>query len=596
MADAVIEQIKQRVDIIELLSEYLKLQKAGSNWRALCPFHHENSPSFMVSQDKQIWHCFGCDKGGDIFTFIQELEGIDFPETLKLLAQRANVTLAQYNPTQQDKKQRLLQIVSAAQQFYAQTLQQSQDGEVARNYIAQRGLTNATVTAFGIGYSFDTWSRLKDFLKAQGYSDSDQAEAGLLIKQDGSGSYYDRFRGRLMIPLHDMNGMVVGFTARTLKTDETGGKYINSPQSMLYDKSHIVFGLFRAKQAIKKLNAALVVEGNLDAITAQQHGFPNTVATSGTAFTEQQLLQLKRFSPNLLLAFDLDAAGEQAAQRGIDLALQHNMNIKVVRWPEQYKDPDECIRADAGVFKEAIRQAMSIVDYWFMQASRDLQLTRVEHKKLFTQRILPKLVKLADHVEVAHYVQRLADLVRVDASLLHEQVAKLRGGKGNAVRVKTAQNKASGIKNKDRSTRLVEHILGLLLVMPEQFGYAHDYLDNLFIKDADLAELYRRMLDQYNKSGQFTEADYLVAYPEDQGLLGKLRLQIGLDFPDTEVPDQHEAFIRAIRELHKRYIEERLRDVEVELKQAELQLSPALANQLMEEVQLLTQQLTELSS
>lgn len=602
MADAVIEQIKQRVDIVELLSEYLKLQKAGGNWRALCPFHHENSPSFMVSQDKQIWHCFGCDKGGDIFTFIQELEGIDFPETLKLLAQRANVTLAQYNPSQQDKKQRLLQVVKVAQQFYAQALQQSQDGEVARNYITQRGLTEASVAAFGIGYSFDTWSRLKDFLKAQGYSDSDQAEAGVLIKQAGSGSYYDRFRGRLMIPLHDINGTVVGFTARTLKADEAGGKYINSPQSILYDKSHIVFGLFRAKQAIKKLNAALIVEGNLDAITAQQHGFPNTVATSGTAFTEQQLLQLKRFSSNLLLAFDLDTAGEQAAQRGIDLALQHNMNIKVVRWPEQYKDPDECIRADAAVFKVAIREAISIVDYWFTQALQDLQLTRVEHKKLFTQRILPKLAKLADHVEVAHYVQRLADLVRVDANLLHEQITKLRGGKGNVVRVKATssqqsvnRSQESGVRHKDRSTRLVEHILGLLLVMPEQFGYAHDYLDNAFIQDADLAELYRRMLDQYNKSGQFTEPDHLMAHPEDQALLGKLRLQIDLDFPAAQVADQPAAFIRAIRELHKRYIEQRLRAVEVELKQAELQPGQALANQLMEEVQLLTQQLTELS-
>lgn len=583
MADAVIEQIKQRVDIIELLSEYLKLQKAGSNWRALCPFHHENSPSFMVSAEKQIWHCFGCDKGGDIFTFLQEIEGVDFPEALRLLAQRANVTLTSYNPSAQQKKQRLLDIVSQAQQFYAQALRESKEAGVARRYIQQRDLTAETVTTFGIGYSYDDWSRLKDYLTQRGYHEADLIEAGVVV------NHYDRFRGRLMIPLHDTTGTVVGFTARTLKQDEPGGKYINSPQSIVYDKSQLMFGLWRAKSAIKKLNATLVVEGNVDAITAQQHGFPNTVATSGTAFTASQLLQLKRYSPNLLLAFDLDAAGEQAAERGIDLALQHAMNIKIVRWPKQYKDPDDCIRADAAAFKEAIRQASGIVDYWFWHAQQDLQLERVEHKKLLVQRLLPKLKKLSDTVEVSHYLQKLAELVRVDAGLLQEQLNKLKNGKSNVEQVSYHTGQELKVRGKDRSTRLVEHILGLLLTMPEQFAYAHDYLDIAFITDDTLAELYRRMLDQYNKSGQFTEDR------ADMALVGKLRLQIDHDFPDSSPPDRQEALVRAIRELRKRYIEQRLRDLEIELKQAETQHHDQLMNQLTEEVKLLTQQLTELS-
>lgn len=608
MADAVIEQIKQRIDIIELLSEYLKLQKSGGNWRALCPFHHENSPSFMVSQEKQIWHCFGCDKGGDIFGFVQEMEGIEFPEALKILAQRANVTLTQYNPSKQERKQKLLGLVAQAQQFFAQTLTQAHEAKVARDYLAQRGLVEDSIKAFGLGYSYQDWARLKDYLKQQGASESDQAAAGLITHQTGgqSGGYYDRFRGRVMIPLHDSNGIVVGFTARTLNPQEPAGKYINSPQSEIYDKSNLVFGLFRAKQAIKKLNATLVMEGNLDVITAQQHGFPNAVGTSGTAFTEQQLMQLKRYSLNLLLAFDLDAAGEKAAERGIDLAMQHNMNIKVVRWPEQYKDPDECIRANPAAFKEAIREAIGIVDYWFMHASKDLQLTRVEHKKLLVQRLLPKLAKLKDPVEIAHYVQQLADVVRVDANLLQEQVRKLAGGKGNAVRVKTANrdqhigNRPQTRPNKDRSTRLAEHALGLLLLMPEQLGYAQTYLDIGFIADPTLEDLYRRMLDQYNKAGQFTEEDYINAYPTDAQLLGKLRLQINNDFystaPEQSLVDQQEALITVIRELHKRYVEQRLRSIEVELKQAELQQQQELANQLLDEAQLLTQQLTDLSA
>ncbi len=591
MADAVIEQIKQRIDIIELLSESLRLQKAGGNWRALCPFHHENSPSFMVSQEKQIWHCFGCDKGGDIFAFIQEMEGIEFPEALKILAQRANVTLTQFNPSKQQRKQQLLQAVALAQQFYAQAFQQSQEALVARTYIQERGLNADSITGFGLGYSYQDWSRLKDYLKQQGVSEADQAAAGLVIHQD-SGGYYDRFRGRVMIPLHDSNGVVVGFTARTLNPAEPAGKYINSPQSEIYDKSSLVFGLFRAKQAIKKLNATLVMEGNMDAITAPQRGCPIAAASSGAAVTEQQLLQLKRYSHNLLLAFDLDAAGEKAAERGIDLAMQHAMNIKVVRWPEQYKDPDDCIRANPAAFKEAIRQAIGIVDYWFMQAMRDLQLTRVEHKKLLVQRLLPKLAKLKDPVEIAHYVQQLADVVRVDAHLLQEQVRRLAGGKGNAVRVKQAPVKPRG---QDRSARLAEHALGLLLLMPEQLGYAQTYLDIGFIADPTLEELYRRMLDQYNKAGQFSEETYLNAYPADAPLLGKLRLQVTKDFPERSLVDQQEALITVIRELHKRYVEQRLRSIEVELKQADLQEQQELSNQLMEEAQLLTQQLTALS-
>lgn len=582
MADAVIEQIKQRIDIVELLSEYLKLQKAGSNWRALCPFHHENSPSFMVSQDKQIWHCFGCDKGGDIFTFTQEIEGVDFPEALRVLAQRANVTLTNFNPSVQQKKQRLIEVIAKAQQFYAQALRESKEAEFARQYIAQRGLSPDSVSTFGIGYSYDDWSRLKDYLVQQGYHEVDLIDAGLVV------NHYDRFRGRLMIPLHDATGTVVGFTARQLR-EEVGGKYINSPQSQLYDKSQIVFGLFRAKTAIKKLNSTVVVEGNLDAITAQQHGFPNTVATSGTAFTASQLLQLKRYSPNLLLAFDLDAAGENAAERGIDLALQHNMNIKIVRWPKQYKDPDECIRGDSAAFKEAIRQAISIMEYWFWHAQQGLQLDRVEHKKVLVQRLLPKLKKVTDTVEVSHYIQKLADLVRVDAQLLQERLNKLQSGKSNVTRLPSAISHQPSAPRKDRSTKLVEHILGLLLTMPEQFAYARDYIDSAFITDDTLAELYRRMLDQYNKSGQFAEE------PADAALVGKLRLQVDYDFSDSSVADRQTALVRAIRELRKRTIEQRLRDVQVELKQVEDQGNDQQMNQLVEEVRLLTQQLTELS-
>jgi len=599
MADQVIDQIKQRIDILELLQDYLKLTKAGSNWRALCPFHHETSPSFMVSQDKQIWHCFGCDKGGDIFAFIQEMEGVDFPEALRVLANKAGVTLTNRRPEDSNYKQLLLQIVATAQQFYQHALLEANEAATAREYLLQRGITTTSIQQFGLGYSYQDWNKLLHHLKQHNYKETDIAAAGLIIQQTGGGGYYDRFRGRVMIPLHDNNGTVVGFTARTLQANEPGGKYINSPQSLIYDKSHLVYGLCWAKSAIKKLNASIVVEGNMDVIMAQQSGFPNVIGTSGTAFTEQQLLLLKRYSPNLLLAFDMDLAGQKAAERGIDLALQHGMNIKVIQLPQQFKDPDECIRSNPTAFKEAIRQARHIIDFWFIHVTQPLQLSRVEHKKKAVEQLLPVIAKIKDPVEQSHYIQQLADLVRVDPAILRDQLHRQVQQSNRASRQPSVSN-AEPVVTKtahktltklDRLGMLSRQAVALLLTLPDQIKYCADYLDPAFIQDDTLQELYKGIIDQYNNTGLFATPD-VEPYTS---IINTLQLWRDAEFPQATTADLQKELILTIRELHKGYIIHRLRDIEVLMKQAEISQQLEQIEQLLPEFQLLTQQLTQLN-
>jgi len=601
MADQVIEQIKQRLDIIELLQEYIHLTKAGNNWRALCPFHNEKSPSFMVSQEKQFWHCFGCGKGGDMFTFVQEIEGGEFTDALRKLADRAGVELVAFQPANQKQHDRLLQIVAATQKFYQSTLR-SAEGKIAQDYLASRGITVETQEKFGLGYSHDDWRRLLDYLLQQKFSVKDCVKAGVVIAKAGSPTtHYDRFRGRLMIPLYDHHGSVVGFTARALKADELGGKYINSPQSEIYDKSKLVYGLHLAKTAIKKLNFVILVEGNIDVITAHQAGFTNVVATSGTAFTSEQLQLLQRTTKNLLLAFDMDAAGRKAGERGVELAWQHGMNVKVLTLPTEYKDPDECIQKSPTEFKQAIRNAQHVMDWWFTNATSQLQLSKVEHKKKAVQLLLPVIAKLPDTVEQAHYVQRLADLVQVEAAVLHEKLQSLRTTAAAAHKTPlkpvattlVTRTTAHLEPTKDRAYRLSNQVLALAVALPDQFAYLVDYLDPALLRDPVITELYKRMLDQYNKSGQFDLAAFQTEHPADQALITQLELQRSVDFPGAMIPDLQAELVKSVKELHKLYIHRRLKELEAAVKTTETSGADSAA--LFDEVALLTQQLTDLS-
>ncbi|MDD5221638.1 MAG: DNA primase, partial [Patescibacteria group bacterium] len=333
-----IEEIKSRLDIIDVISEYVQLRQSGVNYRALCPFHTEKAPSFFVSPERQIWHCFGsCNEGGDIFEFIMKIENVDFPEALRILAKKAGVQLTKEDYRVTSQKTKLMDIMRVAAQFYHLVLQKSSLAEKVREYLDGRGVKQETIKDFQLGFAPDRWDELVGFLNKKGVKMIEAEAAGLVMRSNkplnNKQNYYDRFRNRIMFPINDLYGNPVGFTSRIVPWAETTetAKYVNTPETPIYNKSRVIYAFDKAKAAIKKEDAVIMVEGNMDVIACHQAGSKNVVASSGTALTADQVKLLKRYTNNLLLSFDVDLAGENATQRGIDVAMKAEMNIKVIR-------------------------------------------------------------------------------------------------------------------------------------------------------------------------------------------------------------------------------------------------------------------------
>lgn len=425
------EEIKQRINIVDLIGEYIPLKKAGVNFRAVCPFHEEKTPSFMVSPAKQIWHCFGCGNGGDIFEFIKQMEGVDFPEALRILASRAGIELKR--PTQeykaeQDQKQTLYEINEWAAKFYAAILENSSVAESARQYLARRGFKPETVKKWRLGFTPEDFHTFENFIIKKGFQKKEAAAAGLLVEKE-NGEYFDRFRSRIMFPLFDVHGRVVGFTGRILKDEEGAAKYVNSPETLVYSKSHLIYGLHLAKNEIRRQGFAVVVEGNVDVVTCHEFDFINVVGSSGTAFTSSQLELLRRFTQNLSFAFDVDAAGLAATRRAVELALTLGFNVKIISLPKTLaKDPDELLRKDPGAWQAQVAEAKNFLDYYFAEIFATINPSSSEGKKQAVSTLLPLLSMLPDPIDRSHYVQKLASHLglpeRIILELLNKQAQR----------------------------------------------------------------------------------------------------------------------------------------------------------------------------
>ena len=484
---SIIDEVKQRTDIEAVIGQYTTLKKAGRTLRALCPFHTEKTPSFFVYPESQSWHCFGaCSTGGDVFSFIMKKEGIDFGEALRILAEKAGVTIPSKleRDPEYDKKERLYRANEAAARYFHNLLLNSTVAEKARHYLAKRGVSAKTITDFQLGYSANSREDLRSHLIETGYTENELVDAGLIIAPE-NGSTYDRFHGRLMFPIQDTRGHITGFGARVL--DDSLPKYINSPQTSLFDKSGSLFGINLASSAIRKHDLAVIVEGYMDVIIAHQYGFANVVASMGTAITDKQVNTLKKLSGNLALALDADSAGEEAMLRCITFENILDTELKVILLP-QGKDPDEVIKETAGAWQSLVDKAIPVLDYTFDIVAAELDLSTASGKSIAARRLLPNIAEVKDTIRQSHYIQKLSRLTKVSALNLEAELKKQKGGRD----IRPSNQKATvPVLRSVFSSSREEYCLALLLRHPELKEQSEcplpEYFDNSVNREIFLA-------------------------------------------------------------------------------------------------------------
>ena len=414
-----VDKIKERLSIEDVVGSYIKLDRAGNSFKARCPFHNEKTPSFFVSPDRGSYYCFGCGAKGDIFSFVQEFEGIDFIGALKILAERSGVELDKFASKVSDKKERLYELLDATTLFLQKNLMTE---EIPLEYLKKRGLTEKTIKDWRIGYVRDEWRSIYEYLKTKNFSDDEMLRAGV-IKTEGQNTY-DRFRGRIMFPIFDSAGRVIAFSGRILHDDGKSAKYLNSPQTEIFDKSKTLYGFDRAKQAIRKFDFSILVEGQMDLLMAHQAGFTNTVASSGTALTAEHLKLLKRISNRVIMSFDSDNAGAKAAERGWMLSLATGMEVKVAAIPKGF-DPADLILKDKEEFKKVLKDAVHIIDFILDRAI----VENPDKRKLglaIKSRVLPYLSLLESSMEKSHYVKDISDKTGINESAIWEDLKKVK--------------------------------------------------------------------------------------------------------------------------------------------------------------------------
>jgi DNA primase len=461
--DAVAE-VKSRLSIEDVISEYVQLKRTGRNFKGISPWTNEKTASFIVSPEKQIWHDFSSGKGGDMFSFVMEMEGQDFRGALEMLARKAGVDLDQFKSSKPgvsaDLKNRALEVLELTTKFYQKQLTVNR---AAWNYLAkERGFNKETLLAWRLGYAPNTGFALTNFLTKQGFTTDEMKRAGVVFQRSRHAS--DMFRGRIMIPLADASGQIIGFTARLLADEPDSPKYINTPQTITYDKSRHVFGLHLAKEAIRKDKFVVVAEGNMDVIASWQAGVRNIVASAGTAMTEQHLKALKRFTGDVRLSFDADRAGIAATERVIPLAQKAEVNLRIISIKDA-KDPDELIRKDVHFWTKAIDDAQSAPDWLIERYQEEVDLTAAAGKKAFTDALLTTIRQLRDPIEQEHYLKIIAKLT--DTSLEAVQAKFADRPTAQAV-LRRPKNPTTTIdKAQVEYQRLQDHLLSMLTLQPK---------------------------------------------------------------------------------------------------------------------------------
>ncbi|HNU96990.1 MAG TPA: DNA primase [Candidatus Portnoybacteria bacterium] len=555
-----IDEIKSRLDVVEVIEGYIKLKKAGKDYKAPCPFHKEKNPSFFVSPSKQIWHCFSCNIGGDIFSFVQKIEGIEFPEALRILAKKAGVVLKREDPQIRSQRNILFEICDEAVEYFQKQLEANKP---ALEYIKNRGLKPETIKEFKIGYSNNLWDGLLCHLTEIGYKVQDIEKAGLIIKKENENRYFDRFRSRIMFPLCDLNGQVVGFTGRIFESAPTqlgrgsdyyvGGKYVNTPETLIYNKSHIIYGLDKAKTEIRKQNQCVAVEGQMDLIMCHQAGCKNAVAVSGTALTADHLQTLKRYTENLLFSFDADTGGEGATKRAIGLAQQYEFNVKIAILPEAEKDPAEIIKQSPEKWGKILENSKPIVDFYFENAFNKYKKENlsIDDKREITKELLVPIKNIVNVVEQAHWLQVLASKLKIEEKILIEALRRIKD------REEGKEMPSEHFAERSRIKELEEILLGLVLKYPEHLEYLNKNFYESLLNTEELKKFVKSVKTNKieSKEDKFL-ADYLIFKVEH------------LNIEEAEVLKEMDF---CIQELKKNHLKEKLIQISLDIKELENQ-------------------------
>lgn len=552
-----VEEIKNKLDVLEVVQGYLKLQKAGSNWKGLCPFHSEKTPSFMVSPSRQMWHCFGCAQGGDIFTFVSKIEGVEFADALRLLADKAGVKLSRQDPQVQSKRKRLYEACELAARFFERQLV-SIAGQAAAKYLHSRGVSPESIKNFRIGWAPDSWQSLRNFLSGEGYSDQETEATGLIVKGESRpDEYHDRFRHRIMFPIGDSQGQVIGFSGRlfdkiqgkTVHAD--AGKYINTPSTALYDKSRALYGLDKARGAMRQSASCVLVEGNLDVVLSHQAGVENTVAPCGTAFSLDHFKVIKRYSDRLLLAFDADEAGDAALQRSVGTALSQGFRVMVAAVPLG-KDAADVVKEDPKLWLAAVEKPVPYIEYILARSVAKFP-SDVDGKKAVLATVLPFVKSVYSPLERDHWLQEVAQRLSVGKDVVTAELKLVAAPSDQvAAAVYPAVLGDSGLAGPTPKLRQEEYLLALLIKYPGLRKRVVELDLNLF-EYPHLAATVKGLTGEAGENQVFSPAAALAS-----------------DLLEEFVVDPEAEFSRLAANLNRQHLQSQLKTIQADIKKAEL--------------------------
>ncbi len=457
-SEQLISEIIERNDIVDVISEYMALKKSGTNYKCLCPFHSEKSPSFSVSSTKQIFNCFGCGVGGNVISFIQKMEKLEFVEAVKFLADRAKIEINDSKSEQELNKLNLYKSIYKINQETARFFYSNLNKSAApMNYLLGRGLNESTIKSFGLGFASDAWNTLLNYLKQKGYSQELMIKAGLITSSEKSRGYYDKFRNRVMFPIIDLKGNVIAFGGRVM--DDSKPKYLNSPETPIFNKGENIYGLNFVKKQ-QNIENIIIVEGYMDAISLHQYGVINAVASLGTAFTENQAKLLKRFSNEIIIAYDADIAGQAATLKGLAILEKEGCIVKVLTIPSG-KDPDEYIRKEgAKAFEERIKKSISFMEYKIENAKKGLNIENIQDRIKFTKEFSMILKDLESNVEIDAYIKKYSNIMRVSEEAIYAELNRLKEKHKSG----NNKNQVDNIKKKEEKPNKVELIAEIYLL------------------------------------------------------------------------------------------------------------------------------------